>query len=103
MLSRDDRYNLIKPMLQSGQLKSLNDIFRYVPKTVVATDLGKQNKRFNRLMHKVRDFTLGELVALANLCHLEISEILRLAEVEFVNQSRKSTMTHKQNTQTNSS
>lgn len=103
MLSRDDRYNLIKPMLQSGQLKSLNDIFRYVPKTVVATDLGKQNKRFNHLMYKVKDFTLGELVALGKLCHLEVSEILHLAEVEFLNQTRKSILTQKQNTQPKSS
>ena len=42
MIKRDDRYDVIKPMVESGQLVSFNQIFKYIPKTIVAKDLEKR-------------------------------------------------------------
>jgi len=83
MGNRDPRYSLIKPMIIGGKIVSFNDIFKFIPKTVVATDLGKKVDRFTELMHRVEGFTLEELFMIAKFCDLDESEMLKLAENEY--------------------
>ena len=47
MIKRDSRYNVIKAMIADGNIVTFNDIFEYIPKTIVAIDLGKKVDRFN--------------------------------------------------------
>jgi len=84
MENRDTRYDIIKPMIADGKVMSFNDIFKYIPKTVVARDLGKKVDRFTELMNKVEDFTLGEMFYMGGLFRLSESEILKLAENEYL-------------------
>jgi len=53
MTNRDPRYELVKPMVENGKIEVFTDIFKYIPKTKVATDLGKKVDRFNELMNNV--------------------------------------------------
>ena len=89
MRKRDDRYDLIKSMMRDGKIKSLLDIFKYIPKTVVADDLGKKVDRFNDLMNQVDQFTVEELFIIANRCHLSHEEILQLMLVEYKKSKKK--------------
>ena len=89
MSGKDWRYDLIKPMVGDGKIKSFNDIFKYIPKTVVATDLGKKVDRFNALMNKVEGFTIDELFKIARNCKLEESKILELTLNEYQLQKAK--------------
>ncbi len=84
MLTRDDRYDLIKPMIDSGNIVTFNDIFKYIPKTIVAKDLGKKVDRFSELMKKVEGFTLGELYMIGKFCKINESQIVQLAEKEYL-------------------
>jgi hypothetical protein len=84
MGNRDPRYILIKPMIVGGKIVSFNDIFKFIPKTVVATDLGKKVDRFTELMKRVEGFTLEELFMIAKFCDVEEAEMLKLAENEYV-------------------
>jgi len=78
MIKRDDRYDVIKPMVESGQLVSFNQIFKYIPKTIVAKDLGKKVDRFNVLMSHVGEFTLKELFRIGQYCKIDDWTILKL-------------------------
>src|ERR1700722_14549092 len=75
---RDHRYDLIKPMVETGKIMFFNDIFKYIPKTIVAKDLGKKVDRFNILMTHVEQFSLDDLFILAGFFDMENREMLNL-------------------------
>jgi hypothetical protein len=75
-------------MLDQGRIKSFTDIFLYLPKSVLAADLGKNLKRFNELLLHVEGFTIKDLVIISNLCGLTRMEMFRLIDEEFVIRER---------------
>ncbi len=82
-MERDPRYDLIRPMITEGKIISFTDIFKYIPKTIVARDLGKKVDRFTDLMNRVEKFTLEELFQIARNCEIPRMQILKLAEEEY--------------------
>ncbi len=84
MIKRDSRYDLIKPMYESGKIVSFNDIFKYIPKTFVAKDLGKKVDRFNALMSRVEEFSLVDLFIMAGFFELGEWDILKLIMNEYM-------------------
>lgn len=84
MGNRDSRYDLIKPMLSEGKIVSFTDIFKYIPKTIVANDLGKKVDRFTIMMSQVGKFTLEEIFRMAALCRLSEEQMFRLLLQEYV-------------------
>jgi len=80
---RDHRYDLIKPMIESGKILSFNDIFKYIPKTVVAKDLGKKVDRFNTLMSRVEEFMLSDLFIIAGFFEIDEDDIVRLVMIDY--------------------
>jgi len=89
MANRDPRYDLIKHLYKEGKIKSFNDIFKYVPKTIVATDLGKKVDRFTELLNRVGGFTLDEVALMASFCELEESVMFKLIEKEYFIQKKQ--------------
>lgn len=88
MIKRDRRYELIRTMFNDGKIKTLNDIFVFVPKTIVANDLGKKVDRFTALINKVERFTMEDLFRIARLCDLEESQILQLVMKDYSEQKK---------------
>lgn len=86
MGSRDKRYGNIKPMFKVGKIKYFNDIFQFVPKTIVATDLGKKVDRFSVLMKRIDRFTLEELFMVASFCSLNEKQMIKLVMNEYFQQ-----------------
>jgi|KBSMisStandDraft_5_1062788.scaffolds.fasta_scaffold2866923_1 hypothetical protein len=84
MIKRDERYNLIKLLHADGQIEILNDIFKYVPKTVVATDLGKKVTDFNVLLARPDNFELREIYRIGNLCGLSDRDAYLLVEAQYI-------------------
>ena len=41
--------------------------------------------RFNELMEKVEEFTIGEMLIIGGFCELNFTEIFRLVERELIN------------------
>lgn len=91
MIKRDHRYDLIKPMIDSGKIESFNDIFKYIPKTVVAKDLGKKVDRFNALMSRVEQFMLEDLFIVAGFFEIDEDEIIRLVMIDYKKNKREIT------------
>ena len=83
LLMEDHRYHTVKPMLDQGRINKLMDIFTYVPKTVLAQDIGKNLKRLNELLDRLENFTIKDLIIIGNLCSLTRSEMLLLLDAEF--------------------
>ncbi|HEY4063130.1 MAG TPA: hypothetical protein VGM30_14590 [Puia sp.] len=89
MSKRDTRYDLIEPMIATGKITSFNDIFKYIPKTVVARDLGKKVDRFSELMVRVDKFTLEDLFIIARFCSIDEITILTLVKAEYLKNKSK--------------
>lgn len=84
MTSRDHRYSLIKPMVDAGKIVVFNDIFKFIPKTKVAIDLGKKVDRFNELMTNVEEFVLKDLFLIAKFCEMTEKEMLELVMNQYL-------------------
>lgn len=82
-MEQDHRYPTIKPMLDQGRIKKLTDIFIYIPRTILAQDIGKNLKRLNELLDRPENFTIKDLLLIGNLCSLSRHEMLLLLDAEF--------------------
>jgi len=83
MFSRDKRYGLIQVNYDKGNIKSFKDIFNYVPKSVIARDLGTRVRRFNKMIDKMENVTLKELSMIATFCEIDEAIMFHLAEKEY--------------------
>jgi hypothetical protein len=70
-------------MLDQGRIKKLTDIFIYIPRTVLANDMGKNLKRLNELLDRLENFTIKDLLLIGDFCSLTRQEMLKLLEAEF--------------------
>lgn len=95
MIKRDDRYTIVNTMYGAGHIVSFNDIFKYIPKTVVALDLGKKVDRFNKLMNKVEGFTIEEIYMIGSFCGFNERQIYELVEAEYLKSKSKIKKTKK--------
>lgn len=71
-MAKDVRYKAVEKLIVTGVIVSLDDLFNYIPKSVVAVDL-KLNYRtlVGKISYPYR-FTIGEIIHLAHL--IEVSE-----------------------------
>ena len=83
MVSRDHRYDLVVSMYEKGRVRSFNDIFKYIPKSIVAKDLGMKVDRFNKLMNRVKKFTFEDMELIADFCEMEFDIMLELWKKEY--------------------
>lgn len=89
MRTRDRRYQIIKPMLNDGKIKSFLEIFEFIPKSTVAADLGINSDRFNKLMKRIDWFTLDELFLLAKFCDLDERQMMELVFYDYYKSKSK--------------
>lgn len=83
MMMRDQRYQFIKPLFLKNKIQTFRDIFNVVPRSVVASDLGKENDRFMELTGNMGEFTIQELALIGNFCSLTLSEMFTLIGNEY--------------------
>lgn len=78
-MTRDPRYESIKVLIESGHVKSIRDIFLYIPKTTVYKDLGINFNRFNRAILDPAIFRMQELIVLAELFNVDAKKMIDMA------------------------
>lgn len=76
-------------MVEKGEIKVFNEMFRIIPKSVVAADLGKQNIRFTMLMNRIDRFTLKDLFLLGKFFDLDERMIFELAYQQYLQQKAR--------------
>ena len=72
-MAKDKRYNTVRNLILGGYLKTFNEIFDTIPKSVVAADLGLNSTRINRVIDNNGRFFVDDLFKLAAL--LDVPEI----------------------------
>lgn len=72
-MAKDKRYNTVRNLILGGYLKTFNEIFDTLPKSIVAQDLGMNSTRINRVIDNNGRFFVDDLFALAAL--LDVPEI----------------------------
>jgi len=78
-MKQDVRYQHVKSIWMSGDLKSFSKIFEIVPKSVVAADLGLHYNSFIRRMSRPDQFLLVDMVGLSDLTGIPIPALIELA------------------------
>jgi len=58
----DARYSTIKILIESGHIKSIRDIFQFIPKTTVYKDFGINFNRFDRGINNPAIFRMEDLL-----------------------------------------
>lgn len=85
----DPRYSTIKVLIEAGHIKSIRDIFHFIPKTTVYRDLGINYNRFYRAIYDPSIFRLVELVRLAELFGLDARKFIEMAYEQSLTVKRK--------------
>lgn len=76
---KDNRYNVVRILIEKGEIKTIAEIFDYIPKSVVRDELGTNNKRVTRLINHPLEFTLLELRKIARAIGIKTKVLSNMA------------------------
>ena len=82
-MEKDERYKAVKRLIEKGDITEFNEMFTYIPKTVVARDLGAAPARFSEKMNLIEKFTLQDMFSIAKLLEIESIAVLRLVDNQY--------------------
>jgi hypothetical protein len=71
---KDGRYRQVGTMITVGNITNLSDIFNYVPRYVVARDIGKGRSSLDN----VESYTVKQVATFAALCEITFMEMFQL-------------------------
>lgn len=78
---KDLRYQTVKIVLQSNKvIKQFKDIFKVIPKSIVAGDMRTNNNRMQSLIDNPGDFTFNEIREMAGLIGCKYDQLRDLVE-----------------------
>jgi hypothetical protein len=76
---KDYRYNVVRILFEQGEIKTFAQIFDYIPKTVVGSELRTNNNRITLLIKDPLKFKLSELIKIANVIGIEPDLLVNMA------------------------
>ena len=88
-MSKDVRYNEVKKIIESGLIEELSDIFKFIPKSIVASDMGKNTGRTYVFFQKMEQLTLKDIYQLAELIEVAPPVIFNLIDRQYMKALRK--------------
>jgi len=77
-MAKDKRYTTIKNLISGGYIKSFEEIFDTLPKSVLYKDLGMNSARFAKLLRHPDLFILKDVFRIATLIGVDEKAILDL-------------------------
>ena len=88
-MKKDERYNYVRYLFEKGEIKTFDDIFKVLPKTVLSQDMGVGSKRFRELMHNLQWLTLKEIFIMAHFFQIKEGVMLRLILQQYLSNKKK--------------
>jgi hypothetical protein len=85
---KDNRYNIARIFIEKGEIKTIAQIFDYIPKSVVSHEIKTNNNRFTRLINDPIEFKLIELSKIAKAIGVETKVLVNMALQDAVRRSR---------------
>ena len=76
---KDNRYNIARIFIEKGEITTIEQIFDYIPKSVVSHELRTNNNRFTRLINDPLEFKLIELSKIARAIGIETKVLVNMA------------------------
>lgn len=76
--SKDSRYEAVKHLIQTGNIKSLEAVFKIIPVTVVKTDARIHYATLHRKIYQPGLLKAEEIIVLADLFDVTPQEIMGL-------------------------
>jgi hypothetical protein len=92
---KTEKYAAIKPMVEEGSIRLLEDIFKYIPKYPVADKIGRKGATLDRYLKNVAGFPIGDIRAVATLFDLRLCDMLKLVEAQYMKQHSSKTKRNK--------
>ena len=86
----DERYDYIRTMVASGDIRFFEEIFEVVPRSIVAKDLKTKRDRLGKLLHRIEQFTVYDLLRIGYFCRLSKKETFSLVAATYTRQSNYS-------------
>ena len=77
-MTKDHRYKIAKNLILGGYMKTMNELFDAVPKSVVAKDIGTNLARLNKMMADTTLYNFGDVVKIAALLEIDELPVLNL-------------------------
>ena len=87
-MAKDHRYKTVKVLIESGIITEFNQIFIYIPKSVVSEDMGINYSRFVRLLQQVELFRLKELIMMSGFFEVEGKAFIELAHSQYLSDKK---------------
>ena len=87
-MEKDERYKAVKRLIEKGDITEFNEMFKFIPKTVVARDLGAAPARFSEKMNQIEKFTLHDIFAIARILEVDNLAVLKLAANQYAAQTK---------------
>jgi hypothetical protein len=90
-MTKDRRYKAVKGLLESGNIKTFDDLLDVIPVTVLRKDIGLNHKSISMRFMNSETFVMKDLLKLAELieCDPLLVVKLTLAEIERQKKTRK--------------
>ena len=88
-MQKDERYVAVRRMIDAGDITRLDQCFKIVPKTVVATHLKEHQGRFSTRMNNVTVIEVGEIFNLSRLFEVDAHTIFKLITNQYMEDQKK--------------
>jgi hypothetical protein len=80
----DKRYDSIKIMIETGHITEFQQIFNYIPKSLLGKHLHTNNPRMTRLVSNVDDLTVHEIVSISALFNVDYNKITHIVFAQYL-------------------
>jgi hypothetical protein len=80
----DKRYDSIKIMIETGHITEFQQIFNYIPKSLLGKHLHTNNPRMTRLVSNVDDLTVHEIVSISTLFNVDYTKITHIVFAQYL-------------------
>jgi len=81
---KDLRYKTVKVLIEERDIKTFREIFDYIPRSVVYSDLGINYTRFINLVKHTEDFTLKELIMMSKHIGTDPKPVIDMAYDQYL-------------------
>jgi hypothetical protein len=75
---KDRRYKSVKSLIEAGQLKNFQDIYDFVPKSVIAAGLGINYYKSTKHYNNPGTWEVDEVIALSKLLDVDDTILYKL-------------------------
>lgn len=96
---RDDKYQAVKSLIETKKIEQFEDIFKFLPKTKFAKDIGKHSDVIIRMLSNVNEVTVEIIEFLSDHLEVDVAIIYNLVHVQYRKQFKKDTKTPKEHRQ----